>query len=59
MDLKNFYAEDWAKSSGSNLGDLSWLHKFFETEKVEAILRGEKIGTEDKEAVGLFFADVV
>jgi hypothetical protein len=59
MDVKNFYAAAWAKSSGSNLGDMSWLEKFFEPEKVEALVRGERIGSEDKEAVALFFSDVV
>jgi hypothetical protein len=61
MDLENFYSAEWEKStaSGSYLGDQSWLKKFFEPEKVEALLRGEKIGSEDKEAVALFFADVV
>ena len=61
MDLKNFYSMEWAKStaSGSHLGDRSWLKNFFEPDKVEALLRGEKIGSEDKEAVALFFADVV
>ncbi len=56
MDLKNFYAEGWTNSSGSNLGDLSWLNKFFEPEKVEAPMRGEKIGSEDKEEVALFLS---
>ena len=59
MDLKNFYASAWAKSSGNYLGDQSWLNKFFEPERVEALMLGEKIGAEDKEAVALFFADVV
>ncbi len=59
MDLKNFYAEEWARSSNSNLQNQSWLDKFFDPEKVEAILRGEKIGTEDKDVVALLFSDVV
>jgi hypothetical protein len=59
MDLGNFYAAEWAKPRGSSLGDLSWLNKFFEPARVEALVRGEKVGTEDKEAVALFFADVV
>jgi hypothetical protein len=59
MDLKNFYSAKWAKSGGSNLADLNWLNKFFEPDKVEALMRGEKIGAEDKEAVALFFSDVV
>ncbi len=59
MDLKNFYAAEWAKAVGSNLGDRSWLNKFFEPDKVEALLRGENIGVEDKENVALFFCDVV
>ena len=61
MDLKNFYSAEWKKStsSGSYLGDRSWLKKLFEPEKVEALLRGQKVGSEDKEAVALFFADVV
>jgi hypothetical protein len=59
MDLKNFYATEWSKSKGSNLGDRSWLNKFFDPQSVEALQRGEKIAAEDKEAVALFFADVV
>lgn len=59
MDLKNFHATEWSKSSGSNLGDRSWLSNFFDPQSVEALQRGEKIAAEDKEAVALFFADVV